>query len=216
MLQAPQKLKEDLDSRVAPASKAAPLSPREVPGGSGSGAQKLMNALPAPQGNSNQKLFQGSTVTEGQRLQTRIPAILGIATFRGMIAVDGIVNGQPGNSGGSTSLRQHNRTVFASDPELNGEITFVDMIRVNGHIAGSVHSKQGTLIVDAAARVDANVDVAVAVIAGTVTGDIVAHQRVELAPSAKIYGNIWTRSLAIQSGAIFEGVCQMLEDKRDA
>jgi cytoskeletal protein CcmA (bactofilin family) len=133
-----------------------------------------------------------------------------------MIAVDGIINGQPGNSGGSTSLRQHNRTCFGSDAELNGEITFIDMIRVNGHIAGSVHSKKGTLIVDTAARVDANVDVAVAVIAGTVTGDIVAHQRVELAPSAKIYGNIWTRSLAIQSGAIFEGVCQMLEDKQDA
>src|SRR5882757_6768013 len=163
MLQAPQKLKEDLDRRVAPASKTAPLSPREVTAGSGSGPQKLMNALPALQGNSNQQLFPGSTVTEGQRLQTRIPVILGVATFRGMIAVDGIINGQPGNSGGSTSLRQHNRTFFGSDPELNGEITFVDMIRVNGHIAGSVHSKKGTLIVDTSARVDANVDVAVAV-----------------------------------------------------
>ena len=114
------------------------------------------------------------------------------------------------------SVKQHNRTVFDAEPELNGEIRFVDMIRVIGHIAGSVHSKKGTLIVDTAARVDANVDVAIAVISGTVSGDIVAHQRVELAPSAKIYGNIWTRSLAIQSGAIFEGVCQMLDDKKDS
>ena len=216
MLQATPKRKEDLDSRVVPAAKALPLSPREVTLGSGPGAQKLMSALPAPQRKSNQPIFPASAVRDGQRLQTRVPVILGEVTFRGMIAVDGIISGQPGNSGGATSLKQHGRSFFGSDPELNGEISFVDMIRVNGHIAGSVHSQKGTLIVDTTARVDASVDVAIAVISGTVTGDIIAHQRVELAPSAKIYGNIWTRSLAIQSGAIFEGECQMLEDKKEA
>jgi len=214
MLQTTPKLKEDLDSRVAPASRALPLAKREVNPGHGLGAQKLMNAVPAPQRNSNPPTSTDARATDGRQQQTRVPVILGEATFRGMIAVDGMISGQPGTSGGSFSFRQHTRTFFGTDPELTGEITFVDMIRVNGHIAGSVHSQKGTLIVDIAARVDASVDVAIAVIAGTVTGDIVAHQRVELAPSAKIYGNIWTRSLSIQSGAIFEGECQMLEDKK--
>ena len=214
MLPATPKRKEDLDNRAVPASNMPPLPARDAAGGSGSGAQKLMNALPTPPRKANQP-FPSSTVTEGQRLQTRVPVIIGEATFRGMIPVDGSICGQPGQSGGLTTLRQHGRTFFGSDPELSGEITFADMLRVNGHIAGSVQSKKGTLIVDAAARVDANVDVAIAIIGGTVTGDIVAHQKVELGPSAKIYGNIWTRSLAIQSGAIFEGVCQMLEDKKD-
>ncbi|HXM36307.1 MAG TPA: polymer-forming cytoskeletal protein [Pyrinomonadaceae bacterium] len=215
MLQVTPKLKKDLDNRAVPAASVLPLPARDAAGGGGVGSQKLMNALPATERKANQPLFPASTVTESQRLQTRVPVILGEATFRGMIPVDGIICGQPGQNGGLMSLKQHGRTFFGSEPELNGEITFVDMIRVNGHIAGSVQSKKGTLIVDAAAHVDANVDVAIAVIAGTVTGDIVAHQRVELGPSAKIYGNIWTRSLAIQSGAIFEGVCQMLEDKQD-
>lgn len=215
MLQVTPKFKEDLDARAVPASNVRPLIPQETVGGNGLGGQKLMNSLPAPQRKSNQPLFAAPTIREGQRQQTRVPAILGEAIFRGMIPVDGIVNGQPGSNGGSMNLRQHGRSFFGSEPELSGEIAFVDMIRVNGHIAGSVHSKKGTLIVDAGARVDANVDVAIAVIAGTVTGDIVAHQRVELGPSAKIFGNIWTRSLAIQGGAIFEGVCQMLEDKED-
>ena len=216
MLQVTPKVKKDRDSRAAPAANILPLPARETAASDNVGVQKLVNTLPASQPGSNQSLFPGSTVTEGQRLQTRVPVILGEATFRGMIPVDGIISGQPGSSGGAMSLRQHGRTFFGTDPELNGEITFVDMIRVNGHIAGSVHSRKGTLIVDQTARVDANVDVAIAVIAGIVTGDIVAHQRVELAPSAKIYGNIWTRSLAIQSGAIFEGVCQRLEDEKDS
>jgi cytoskeletal protein CcmA (bactofilin family) len=89
------------------------------------------------------------------------------------------------------------------------------MVRVNGHIAGTIYSKTGTLIVDTLARLDANVEVAVAVISGTVNGDIVAHERVELGPEAKIHGNIWTRSIGIKDGAVFDGVCTMIEGCRN-
>jgi cytoskeletal protein CcmA (bactofilin family) len=63
---------------------------------------------------------------------------------------------------------------------------------------------------DIGAKVEANLDVAVAVISGTVKGDIVARERVELGPTSQIYGNIWTRSIVIKNGAIFEGVCRMI------
>jgi cytoskeletal protein CcmA (bactofilin family) len=117
--------------------------------------------------------------------------------------------GQPGGNGG-LGVRQKSSSVFASQPELSGEIDFRDMLRVNGHIAGTVYSKKGTLIVDTLATVEANVEVAVAVIGGTVRGDIVAHERIELGPRAKIHGNIWTRSIAIKDGAVFDGVCTMI------
>ena len=90
------------------------------------------------------------------------------------------------------------------------------MVRVNGHIAGTIYSKTGTLIVETQARIDAHVEVAVAVISGTINGDIVAHERVELRPGAKIHGNIWTRSIGIKDGAIFDGVCTMLEGHRNS
>ena len=207
MLQATPQLQEDLDTRIATAPAALPVGPKEIAPGHGLGAQKLKNAVPAPP-----RKFAQPRVTENQRQHTRIPAILGEAARS--ISVDGMISGQPEPVAGKRpSASTTDRSLVR---RLNGELTFVDMIRVNGHIAGSVHSQKGTLIVDTSARVDASVDVAIAVIAGTVTGDIVAHERVELAPSAKIYGNIFTRSLAIQSGAIFEGVCQMLEDKPNA
>lgn len=99
---------------------------------------------------------------------------------------------------------------FSHLNQNSGEISFRDMVRVNGHIAGTIYSKTGTLIVDTEARIDANVEVAVAVISGTVNGDIVAHERVELGPHAKIHGNIWTPSIGIKDGAIFDGVCTMI------
>ena len=144
--------------------------------------------------------------------QTRIPVITGEANYKGMLPVDGLINGQLGSGGGSLAVRQKTATAFAKRPELSGEISFREVVRVNGHIAGTVYSERGTLIIDEMARVDANIEVGTAIINGTVNGDIVAHQRVEIGPGAEIYGNIWTRSIAIKDGAQFEGVCTMIED----
>lgn len=146
------------------------------------------------------------------RFQTRTPVITGEVNYKGLLQIDGVVTGQLGGSGGSLAIRQKSRTIFSTGPELSGDISFRDVVRVNGHIAGSVYSERGTLMVDDTARVDANIEVAVAVINGIINGDIVAHQKVEIGSSAKIYGNIWTRSIAIKDGAEFEGVCTMIED----
>ena len=215
MLQAKANLQDERE-RQAPVKSAVESTIRPLAGAQPSGSIGLPAQQPlvkAPQRKANQPEFPAPRVADSHDIQTRVPVIIGEVTFRGTIPVDGIICGQPGANGGALSVRQRGRTYFGTEPELNGEIRFIDMLRVNGHIAGSVYSRKGTIIVDSAAQVDADIEVAIAVINGTVNGDIVAHQRVELAPAAKIYGNIWTRSLAIQSGAIFEGVCQMLEDK---
>jgi cytoskeletal protein CcmA (bactofilin family) len=151
---------------------------------------------------------------ENRCSQTRTPVITGEIQYRGLMPIDGVLIGQLGVHGGSLGVKQRSGSFFAFQPELSGEISFREMLRVNGHIAGTVYSRSGTLIIDNAATVDANVEVGIAIISGTVHGDIVAHERVEIGPSAKIYGNIWTRSIAIKEGAIFDGVCTMIEAKR--
>src|SRR5882757_9040192 len=128
MLHATPKLKDEIDNHLGTAAQVLPVS-IEIPAGKGLGAQKLMNAIPTLQRKSNQPMFSGATVTAGPRQQTRVPVILGEATFRGMFFVDGLISGQPGLSGGATSVRQHGRSFFGAEPEFNGEISFVDMIR---------------------------------------------------------------------------------------
>ena len=96
---------------------------------------------------------------------------------------------------------------------LTGEATFKAMLRVDGHLSGSVSSESGTLIVGNNGQVDADIQVAVAVIHGTVNGDIIASQRLELGRAAKVNGNIQTPSLVIEQGAVFEGSCRMAQLK---
>lgn len=98
-----------------------------------------------------------------------------------------------------------------SGTSVTGEATFKAMLRVDGHLSGKVSSGSGTLIVGANGKVDANIEVAVAVIHGTINGDIIATQRLELGRAAKVNGNIQTPSLVIEQGGIFEGSCKMLQ-----
>jgi len=151
----------------------------------------------------------------GSVFQPRIPVLQGEAVYRGSLPVDGIISGQLGVSSNSLTIKQRPKSgALESVPELDGEISFKDMLRVNGHIAGRVFSEKGTLIIDASARVDANIEVAVATISGTVNGDVIGHDRVEVGPGATVNGNISTRSLCIKPGAAFSGDCRILKDEQ--
>jgi cytoskeletal protein CcmA (bactofilin family) len=96
---------------------------------------------------------------------------------------------------------------------MTGEATFRGMLRVDGHLTGRVHSEDGTLIVGTGGQVDADVEVAIAVINGTINGDIIASKRLELGRAAHVNGNIQTPALVVEGGAIFEGSCRMIQLK---
>jgi cytoskeletal protein CcmA (bactofilin family) len=98
---------------------------------------------------------------------------------------------------------------------LTGEANFKGMLRVDGHLSGRVSSQDGTLIVSLGGQVDADIEVSVAQIYGTVVGDIIATKRIELGRVARVTGNIQTPALVIEQGAIFEGSCRM-QQSRDA
>ena len=109
-------------------------------------------------------------------------------------------------------IKEGNLSGFVgSGTVVTGEANFKAMMRVDGHLSGRIHSSSGTLIVGANGKVDANIEVAVAVIHGTVNGDIIATQRLELGRAAKLNGNIQTASLMIEPGALFEGACKMIK-----
>ena len=92
---------------------------------------------------------------------------------------------------------------------ITGEASFKGMMRIDGHVDGKLVSDGGTIIVGDGGQVDADLEVGVAMIRGTVNGDIIATQRVELGRTAKVRGNIHTASISIDHGAFFEGNCRM-------
>jgi cytoskeletal protein CcmA (bactofilin family) len=210
-------LQREPTTKTESESGSAILVPRALPAPVPS---RLPNALAGAE--PQKRPITAKTLTEpvrqnGFNFQPRTPVLQGEATYRGWVPVDGIISGHLGATGNSLTIKQRPRNgAGQSGPELDGEITFKDMLRINGHVAGRVSSPKGTLIVDASAKVDACIEVAIAVINGTVNGDVIGHERVEIGPGAVINGSISTRSLMMRPGAVFDGDCRMVgNEKRD-
>jgi cytoskeletal protein CcmA (bactofilin family) len=87
------------------------------------------------------------------------------------------------------------------------EVTFEGVLHFNGHSIGNISSPGGTLVLTESGRIEADINVGVAVINGSVTGDITAAERVLLDSNARVRGKIITPLLSVRVGAIFAGDC---------
>ncbi len=96
--------------------------------------------------------------------------------------------------------------------ELSGEISFTKGLRVDGAIKGKVRS-DALLEIGPAGKVDAEINVRRILIRGEFRGAIRASERVEILKEGKVFGDIFSPCLIIEAGALFEGRCNMLDQK---
>ena len=100
--------------------------------------------------------------------------------------------------------------VLDVDASMQGTLKFRDPVnlRINGEFEGSLDTK-GNLTIGEGAVISANIVGENIVIAGKVTGNITAHDRLSLTSSALVTGDISTPILSVAEGAKFRGRCQM-------
>ena len=96
---------------------------------------------------------------------------------------------------------------IGSFPGSNCEVAFEGVLHFDGYSIGNISSPDGTLVLTKRGRIEADVDVRVAIINGWVTGDITASERVVLESEARVTGQIHTPALSVRLGAIFDGEC---------
>lgn len=93
--------------------------------------------------------------------------------------------------------------------EIKGELSFSEMLRVDGSISGKVKSDSGTLLVGEKGYIKASVEAANVSVSGTIEGTVTAKNKVEIHPTGKVFGDVYTQALIIEHGAIFDGKCHM-------
>ena len=99
--------------------------------------------------------------------------------------------------------------------KVSGKLSFDGPARIDGQVDGEIHAKD-TIVIGESAVVTAQIKAVSVVVAGKISGDIVAAQRIEIRPSAKVLGNVTSPVLVIHEGALFEGHCAMqAESPRD-
>lgn len=99
-------------------------------------------------------------------------------------------------------------SLIASNVELVGDVHFVDGLRIDGQVTGSVLSRPGTkslLVLSDQGSIRGNVRSYDAVINGVIIGDVEVEHFLELQEHARITGNITYRQLRMDCGATVDG-----------
>lgn len=101
------------------------------------------------------------------------------------------------------------RGFLGDGTDINGEVKFTEILRVDGKISGKVTSENGTLLVGDTGHLKAIIEAGSVSISGIVEGTITARNKVEIHAKGKVYGDVFTPNLIIEHGAVFDGKCHM-------
>ncbi len=91
---------------------------------------------------------------------------------------------------------------------FKGEVTFKNLLRVDGKLNGVVRSNE-TLVIGEDADVEGEIFVGTCVINGKFKGKIEAKNKIEIHSKAKVEGEIKTPVLEVREGGVFNGNCIM-------
>lgn len=98
------------------------------------------------------------------------------------------------------------------DARMQGTIVFKDPVnlRINGSFEGKLETR-GHLTIGENANVRADIQGDRVIIAGKVTGNLIAKESISLIAPAVVLGNVETPILSISEGAVLDGKLKMLD-----
>jgi cytoskeletal protein CcmA (bactofilin family) len=97
-------------------------------------------------------------------------------------------------------------TIIGTSVKVDGDFTSEGDVLVQGVVNGSLKTK-GNLKVEEGAKIKADVEAANATVNGEITGNVTIGSNLELGAPAKISGDIVTKILSIEPGAVLNGHC---------
>lgn len=106
---------------------------------------------------------------------------------------------------------QQVETVIGKGTQIKGTITASAGVRIDGQLDGDLTSSGDVLVGDSGV-LNAEVKARNAVVAGVVKGNVEVQEKLELMPTAKLYGDIKVGMLIIGEGAVFKGACEMRQE----
>ncbi len=87
-------------------------------------------------------------------------------------------------------------------------------ICIDGLLKGNVETKGG-VIVTKSGRLEADIAAEFIVVNGSITGNVIARQQLDIGDTGRITGNVEAGSVAIAIGGVLDGFCKMF-DRRAA
>lgn len=95
-------------------------------------------------------------------------------------------------------------SLIDSNSSFDGTFKAERNLRIEGDVKGAIHC-QGTLFVAEGAVVAATIEAENVTVAGELNGEVRCQGRLQIMPSGRLRGEVETRTLVVNEGAIYEG-----------
>jgi len=99
-------------------------------------------------------------------------------------------------------------TILSADIDFTGSLHFEKPFLIRGKVSGEINAS-GLLVVDENAVVNANIHALRVHIRGEVKGDVTAVEKVEIALTGRLLGNVTAPEIFMETGCLFNGRCTM-------
>jgi cytoskeletal protein CcmA (bactofilin family) len=93
--------------------------------------------------------------------------------------------------------------------QIKGELKGNEDLTIEGQVDGKILVKDHNLTIGANGRITAEVHAKTVVVVGEVIGNVTADDKIELAPSGSVQGDLRAPRVAIADGARFKGSIDM-------
>lgn len=104
-------------------------------------------------------------------------------------------------------------TFISDGTRITGDIKVEHDLRIEGHIKGTVEVG-GMLVLGPTGKVEGDVTARSATLAGEIRGNLKGHDKIILEAKSLLVGDLVTRDLVINEGAVFQGNCSMPVDEK--
>ena len=98
--------------------------------------------------------------------------------------------------------------------KVSGKVNFRAPAKIEGEVEGEISGDD--ILIAQGATVSARIAATRITIAGQVSGEIIAREKIELLPTARLKCTITTPSLVLNEGAQFDGDCKMPRERAAA
>jgi cytoskeletal protein CcmA (bactofilin family) len=90
---------------------------------------------------------------------------------------------------------------------VEGSLKVDGIVRIDGHLKGSIASEGCTMIVGEKAFIEADITVYSITVSGEVKGNVNASHRIQLCPTARVFGDLHAPEVLVDAGAVLDGRC---------
>jgi cytoskeletal protein CcmA (bactofilin family) len=95
-------------------------------------------------------------------------------------------------------------TIVGQGAKLEGTVVSAGSLRIDGQVKGQINA-DGDVMLSPQSQVEADIHAQNVVVGGRFKGSIVVKGKAELARGGRVDGNITSKTLTVEEGAIFQG-----------